>query len=121
MVQPSRAVVFRLDYPLNGRRGTLTLGRYGASGLSLAGGREKLIDARRAILEGRSLAQEKQRDKRRRRQGRASVGLANAGSRKPRWPTARRPCAVRSSSSETSCQRSATGSCQRIYAHFAQR
>jgi len=64
-VQPSGAIVFRLDYRLNGRRETLTLGRYGPSGLSLARAREKLIDARRAISEGRSPAQEKQREKRR--------------------------------------------------------
>lgn len=65
VVQPSGAIVFRLDYRLNGRRETLTLGRYGASGLSLARAREKLVDARRAISEGRSPAQEKQREKRR--------------------------------------------------------
>lgn len=65
VVQPSGAVVFRYDYRLNGRRETLTLGRYGAAGLSLARAREKLIDAQRAILEGRSPAQEKQREKRR--------------------------------------------------------
>ena len=65
VVQPSGAIVFRLDYRLNGRRETLTLGRYGPAGLSLARAREKLIDARRAISEGRSPAQEKQREKRR--------------------------------------------------------
>lgn len=61
VVNPSGAVVFRYDYRLNGRRETLTLGRYGASDLSLARAREKLIDAKRAILEGRSPAREKQR------------------------------------------------------------
>ena len=65
VVQPSGAIVFRMDYRLNGRRETLTLGRYGAAGLSLARAREKVIDARRAISEGRSPAQEKQREKRR--------------------------------------------------------
>jgi integrase len=65
VVQPSGSIVFRLDYRLNGRRETLTLGRYGPAGLSLARAREKLIDARRAIFEGRSPAQEKQREKRR--------------------------------------------------------
>ncbi len=43
----------------------MTIGRYGAAGLSLAHAREKLIDAQRAIQEGRSPAQEKQREKRR--------------------------------------------------------
>lgn len=65
VVQPSGAIVFRYDYRLNGRRETLTLGRYGPDGLSLARAREKLIDAKRAISEGRSPAQEKQQDKRR--------------------------------------------------------
>lgn len=59
------AVTFRLDYRLNGRRETVTLGRYGAGGLSLAMARERCIDARRAIGEGRSPALEKQREKRR--------------------------------------------------------
>ena len=65
VVQPSGAIVFRYDYRLNGRRETLTLGRYGPDGLSLARAREKLIDAKRAISEGRSPAQEKQHNKRR--------------------------------------------------------
>jgi integrase len=64
-VHPSGAVVFRYDYRLNGRRETVTLGRYGAEDLSLARAREKLVDAKRAIGEGRSPAQDKQRDKRR--------------------------------------------------------
>lgn len=50
LVQPSGAVVFRYDYRLNCRHETLTLGRYGATGLSLVRAREKLIDAQRAIL-----------------------------------------------------------------------
>ncbi len=61
VVQPSGAIVFRYDYRLNGRRETLTLGRYGPDGLSLARAREKLIDAKRAISEGRSPAQERPR------------------------------------------------------------
>ena len=56
---------FRFDYRLNGRRETLTLGRYGPDGISLAVARERCMDARRAISEGRSPAQEKQREKRR--------------------------------------------------------
>ncbi|MDR3437349.1 tyrosine-type recombinase/integrase [Telmatospirillum sp.] len=65
IVQPSGTIVFRFDYRMNGRRETLTLGRYGATGISLARAREKLIDAKRALMEGRSPAQEKQREKRR--------------------------------------------------------
>ena len=65
VVNPSGSVTFRYDYRLNGRRETVTLGRYGASGISLARARERCIDAKQAIAEGRSPAQEKQREKRR--------------------------------------------------------
>ena len=64
-VSPSGNVTFRLDYRLNGRRETVMLGKYAPDGLSLARAREKCIDARRAVSEGRSPAIEKQREKRR--------------------------------------------------------
>lgn len=64
-VSTSGTLTFRLDYRLNGRRETLTLGKYGPAGISLARAREKTIDAKRAVAEGRSPAQEKQREKRR--------------------------------------------------------
>lgn len=64
-VNPAGSIVFRYDYRINGRRETLTIGRYGPAGLSLARAREKLIDAQRALAEGRSPAREKQREKRR--------------------------------------------------------
>jgi integrase len=63
-VATSGAITFRYDYRLHGRRETLTIGKYGPSGLSLARAREKCIDARRAVSEGQSPAQEKQREKR---------------------------------------------------------
>jgi integrase len=65
VVATSGTITFRLDYRLHGRRETLTIGRYGPAGLSLARAREKCIDARRAIAEGQSPALEKQRAKRR--------------------------------------------------------
>jgi len=43
-------VTFRYDYRLNGRWETLTLGRYGAAGISLAMARELRLDARKAVL-----------------------------------------------------------------------
>ena len=64
-VKPSGTIIFRYDYRLNGRRETLTIGRYGEDGISLARAREKCLEARRAVAEGRSPAQEKQREKRR--------------------------------------------------------
>jgi integrase len=65
VVAPSGQITFRYDYRLNGRRETLTIGRYGPDGVSLAEARERCLAARKAVAEGRSPAQEKQRDKRR--------------------------------------------------------
>lgn len=70
-VAKSGTITFRYDYRLNQRRETLVIGKYGPSGLSLAGAREKCIDARRAVAEGRSPAQEKQREKRRLREAKS--------------------------------------------------
>ena len=39
-VSPVGTITFRYDYRLHGRRETLTLGRYGADGISLAKARE---------------------------------------------------------------------------------
>lgn len=64
-VAPTGQLTFRLDYRLNGRRETLTIGSYGPDGLSLSKARERCIEARRAVAEGRSPAHEKQREKRR--------------------------------------------------------
>ena len=64
-VSTAGTIAFRYDYRLNGRRETLTLGRYGPAGISLALAREKLLDARRAVARGESPAHQKQREKRR--------------------------------------------------------
>lgn len=64
-VSPSGTVTFRYDYRLHGRRETLTLGRYGPGGISLATARELLLDARKSVQAGISPALEKQREKRR--------------------------------------------------------
>ena len=64
-VSPANTVTFRYDYRLNGRRETLTIGRYGPAGISLAMARELLLEARKAVIQGISPALEKQRDKRR--------------------------------------------------------
>ncbi len=58
-------ITFRYDYRLNGRRETVTIGRYGPDGISLANARLRCQDARRAVSEGRSPSNEKQREKRR--------------------------------------------------------
>ena len=65
-VSPKGTITFRLDYRLNGRRETLTIGRYGArDGISLLLARERCAEARKAIAAGISPSQEKQREKRR--------------------------------------------------------
>jgi integrase len=61
---PSGQITFRYDYRLNGRRETLTIGRYGADGVSLSEARDRCLAARKEVSEGRSPAQAKQRAKR---------------------------------------------------------
>ena len=65
LVKSSGALTFRYDYRINSRRETVTLGQYGADGITLARARELCLDARRMVGEGISPAQEKQRQKRR--------------------------------------------------------
>jgi integrase len=67
LVLPSGTITFRYDYRLNGRRETISFGQYGNgnAGLTLLAARERCLDARRAVQEGRSPAHEKQRAKRR--------------------------------------------------------
>jgi integrase len=64
VVTPRGTISFRMDYRLNGRRETLTIGRYGSKdGISLLMARERCMEARKAIAQGVSPAQEKQREK----------------------------------------------------------
>ena len=65
LVSTGGTLTFKIDYRMHGRRETLTLGKYGPAGLSLARAREMCIDARRSIDAGISPAIEKQRSKRR--------------------------------------------------------
>ncbi|SPA25923.1 Integrase [Cupriavidus taiwanensis] len=78
-VTPTGVVSFRLDYRLNGRRETLTIGKYGPAGIGLAEARERCLTAKKLIAEGKSPAQEKQR-------GRAQVREAKTfGEWTKRW------------------------------------
>ncbi len=65
LVAQTGTITFRYDYRMNGRRETLSIGRYGRTGISLALAREKCLDARRLVEAGVSPAHEKQREKRR--------------------------------------------------------
>ncbi|MCA0048205.1 tyrosine-type recombinase/integrase [Mesorhizobium sp. B283B1A] len=78
-VAPTGQVSFRYDYRVNGRRETVTLGRYGEGGISLAEARDRCLAARKMVAAGKSPAQEKQRDKRRR------SGTATFGDAGRRW------------------------------------
>ena len=58
------AGIHRLDYHLNGRRETLTIGRYGSKdGMSLLMARERCMEARKAIAQDISPAQDRRREK----------------------------------------------------------
>jgi len=58
-VSKTGAISFRYDYRINGRRETITFGKYGE--MSLAEARDKLISAKKMLSEGISPAKEKQR------------------------------------------------------------
>ncbi|RWP08343.1 site-specific integrase [Mesorhizobium sp.] len=64
-VSPTGQIAFRYDYRTNGRRETVTLGRYGEGGLTLAEARDRCLAARKMVAAGKSPAHEKQREKRR--------------------------------------------------------
>ncbi|MGQ6156058.1 tyrosine-type recombinase/integrase [Serratia sp. IR-2025] len=55
-VQPSGSISFRYDYRINGRRETLTIGRYGADGITLAEARDELNTAKKMVDAGQSPA-----------------------------------------------------------------
>ncbi|MDD2166051.1 Arm DNA-binding domain-containing protein, partial [Glaesserella parasuis] len=63
VVSPAGTVTFRYDYRINGRRETLTIGKYGKDGISLVEAREKLMMARKMVSDGISPATEKRKKK----------------------------------------------------------
>lgn len=62
-VTPVGTISFRHNYSINGRQETLTIGRYGSGGITLAEARERLNEAKKMIVAGKSPAREKARDK----------------------------------------------------------
>lgn len=62
-VSVTGTVTFRYDYRINGRRETLTIGKYGADGINLAEARERLMIARKQVSEGISPATEKRAER----------------------------------------------------------
>lgn len=62
-VSTAGTVTFRYDYRFNGRRETLTIGKYGVGGINLADAREALGEAKKLIAKGISPMAEKKREK----------------------------------------------------------
>lgn len=62
-VTPACSISFRYNYSINGRHETITYGRYGVGGITLAEAREQLGDAKKMVAAGKSAAKEKVRDK----------------------------------------------------------
>ena len=62
-VTPAGSISFRYNYSINGRQETLTFGRYGVGGITLAEAREQLSDAKKMVAAGKSPAKEKARDR----------------------------------------------------------
>ena len=62
-VSTTGTITFRYDYRINGRRETLTIGKYGADGINLADAREHLMVARKQVSEGISPASEKRAER----------------------------------------------------------
>ena len=62
-VTSAGAISFRYNYAIHGRQETVTFGRYGVGGITLAEARERLGEAKKMIAGGKSPAKEKARDK----------------------------------------------------------
>lgn len=75
-VGTSGQITFRYDYRINGRRETLSIGRYGPDALTLAEARARCIEARKLVGDGLSPAHEKKREKRRQTIARDFDGVA---------------------------------------------
>jgi len=64
-VTPAGTISFRYNYSVHGRQETITFGRYGIGGITLAEARERLGEAKKMIAAGKSPAREKAREKER--------------------------------------------------------
>lgn len=62
-VTPAGSISFRYNYALNGRQETITFGRFGVGGITLAEARERLHEAKKMAAAGKSPAKEKARNK----------------------------------------------------------
>ena len=60
-VTPAGSISFRYNYSINGRQETITFGRYGVGGITLAEARELLGDAKKMVAAGKSPAEKETR------------------------------------------------------------
>lgn len=104
-ISPTGSISFRYDYSINGRRETLTLGRYGFGGISLAAAGDKPSAAKRLVRDGISPAIQKQREKARGPEIKTLVITPRIGSTERPWPLRLGQCA-RACWIETSCRSS---------------
>lgn len=81
-VTPAGTISFRHNYSISGRQETLTIGRYGSGGITLAEARELLSEAKKMIAAGKSPAREKARDKSRVKDAETFGACAYSG---PNW------------------------------------
>lgn len=56
-VTPAGSISFRYNYSINGRQETITFGRYGVGGITLAEAREQLNDAKKMVAAGKVAGQ----------------------------------------------------------------
>jgi len=93
-VTATGAISFRYNYSINGRQETITFGRYGVGGITLAEARERLGEAKKGNrLLGRRLGT-RPASRMRRRSGPGRKSGCGAA----RWPTPPATCAARSAS-----------------------
>lgn len=93
-VTAAGAISFRYNYSIHGRQETITFGRYGVGGITLAEARERLGEAKKMIAAGKSPAKEKARDKVRVRTRRRSGPGRKSGYGATRWPIPPATCAA---------------------------
>lgn len=77
-VLPSGGISFRFNYRGNGRQETVTLGRYGAGGMTLAEARSALAEARKTLTSGESPARTKNERIQRKKAEETFFGLSRA-------------------------------------------
>lgn len=94
-VTPAGTISFRYNYSIYGRQETVTFGRYGVGGVTLAEARERLNEAKKMVAGGRSPARKKPEIKRVSKMRRLLVrGLRN-GYAAIKWLNRRVICGVR--------------------------